>query len=198
MSELLKLNPNEAKKWVQNYDDKPESGKKYAIPNTVVTFTSKSTKWVSDGVLSFANEVRRIIKSDAKKYEKDGFHVIRHFQSDDSGEFVDEWGADGIYMYLFAGHGAYKDGKYYGFIIGDGQVTPDMIKSLKYKLARVKALTCGSALVQYNATAFDSNGNLVQSYWKSLVSSNGSFSGFDDWVNWVNGIDHFVTSPGSP
>ena len=186
LASLVKLEKNEARKWVKNYTNTPISDAEYYIPNTVFAYTaqlsllerlspskllwymqfSRYTKVVS--ILEFS---RNMIIDIAKANETKGYNVILQSWGNSNDEWIGGWKKDGIYKFLSSTHGN-NAGIVFPEPDNDIGVEPYSVYP-PYKLSLVTILACGSVL-EVDVPKRNVNINT----WRDHVSRNGKFIGY--------------------
>jgi hypothetical protein len=143
-----------------------------------------------NGPLGGVRRARRYLLETIAEFEKEGFFMQGTLSGSSQADFETLWKEDGIWGIAFAGHGV-KDGALnFGFAAwDDGSGDPDTIGpnnvSPPYGLAFIDAHTCYSAdpIVALNIE----NGTIYQTFWVSLVSTNGRFRGWHGNLTWCSG-----------
>jgi RHS repeat-associated protein len=149
LSREVGLEHSEVRKWVENYDgDSPKVGTTYKVPNTIVVFTTKPSRWISDSFFSVANHYRREAVEFANRKENEKFNVVRELNHyGDTWDFINLWREDGLYEIYFAGHGSRDndDPNTYGLSIGPDDVEKNAADvNPRYQLSAIHAMHCYS------------------------------------------------------
>ena len=152
LADKLKLDSFEADKWVKNYDGPwPDEGKLYEVPNTVFVYTSKVDWTFQDNWINVSTRMREFVESFGENAKEKGYNLVIQRRASDNQLFIQGWQEDGIFMVLFAGHGAQgpMDGidMILGFLAdpdhGDAVSPPEVHPP--YKLSFAMGLACYSA-----------------------------------------------------
>ena len=175
LADKLKLESQDAQKWVRNYEAVPKGGTSYQVPNVSVFFSNISWDDANLAIYAVTTDLLNMARYDSERgYKTEWVH------SDDPEEFKSKWQVEGIYRFYFAGHGApYIRRTWYGrdiieswmgliidnthkdtstlAVVSSSEVAP------KYKLRMVSLYACGSADMGWQ-THVSNNGGLFIGY----------------------------------
>jgi RHS repeat-associated protein len=187
LADNIRLNYSERTKWLKaggdafvKESDKAKEGCRYAIPNVMAVYTSKSG--IGDGVITFVTQLKRLAEWNGRRYEAKGYKVVRKLWHASESDFIDLWGLDGIFSIAFAGHGnkyGFVADKDSGLAVNPGEVSPP------YKLQAIRAYSCLSAN-EIIGNEMRPDGTWVTHKWKDHLSDKGTFIGYSGWANWIS------------
>jgi len=100
LANTLKLESQDAQKWVNNYETTPKGGTLYQIPNVAVFFSNSSWNQANFAIYAVTLQLLNMAR-----YDSDQGYKTDWVNSDDPDEFKRKWKVDGIYKFYFAGHG---------------------------------------------------------------------------------------------
>ncbi|WP_217704963.1 RHS repeat-associated core domain-containing protein [Victivallis sp. Marseille-Q1083] len=185
LSELVKLEHSELKKWLKNEDGSEVSDKdletkcNFKVPNTMIVYTTKS-QW-GDGWLAFVTQLKLMAVKSGNNYRKKNYLVIEHKWASSESLFISLWETDGIVAFAFAGHGSTA-----GFNSEPTSIhevnTSSWDVNPPYKLQAIGAYTCFSSTRHF--AGINADGTPIDRSWKDLISSLGTFLGFSGAVNY--------------
>ena len=185
LADLIKLERSEIGKWaklsggresIRLFDDEPVSlasagqndpicaGQDIMIPNTIV-MALPHLNWYD---FSAANEAQlrcRNLEDYPRSFMVTGRHTLHVNVGTDFNKLISAFNADGIYSFVYGGHGGGG-----ALEVGHSSVGPDAVKP-PYKLALIILQACGGA--DPDQTGQDAQGKILYAYWYKHVSSNG-------------------------
>ena len=147
------LDVSEVDEWVANFEMMdslgPTAGKVYLVPKVVVFYTAKVVDFIPTGKktqddLKLAAQVLQF------QHRRAGFHLLTRYDQSSVALFEAGWAEEGIYRYVFTGHGAEVGGKGVWEYLADpngGTASVGPFNPLPYKLNKVWALHCGGAYI---------------------------------------------------
>ncbi len=169
LSQKVLLDPNEAPKWVRNYDGTPQQGTVYQVPNKVFADIGPAA-WFWDILYPFPTTfwyLRDLAVAQGRDFARSGYWVST-VDRVSSGAVIAHLEDPAIWGYIFAGHGT--DGS--GLVTQDGILFPAKSRYTPFGIATMRLYACYSAQdIRFKKTGLR--------LWEGNVWPGGEFVGFE-------------------